>query len=43
MNSGEEGKVHSCFGTRVSSFDGLPDSVEKVTVPGGHLSAYYPA
>ncbi|MEK3795994.1 GyrI-like domain-containing protein [Paenibacillus sp. FSL R7-0204] len=35
VNSGEEGKVNSCFGTRVSSFDGLPDSVEKVTVPGG--------
>ena len=25
----------SCFGSRVSSFDGLPGTVEKVTLPGG--------
>lgn len=30
----EEGYA-SCFGTRVISFDGLPDSVEKITLPGG--------
>lgn len=30
-----EGSYKSCFGSRVSSFDGLPDSVEKITLPGG--------
>ena len=25
----------SCFGSRVISFEGLPDSVEKITLPGG--------
>ncbi|OBZ07627.1 hypothetical protein A8L34_26230 [Bacillus sp. FJAT-27264] len=36
-----EGQVNSCFGTRVSSFEGLPDGVEKITLPGGiylHIS-----
>ncbi|WP_058301999.1 GyrI-like domain-containing protein [Gorillibacterium timonense] len=33
-NAGE-GKINSCFGTRVSTFDDLPDCVEKITVPGG--------
>jgi predicted transcriptional regulator YdeE len=26
---------NSCFGTRVSSFEDIPDSVEKMTLPGG--------
>jgi Acetyltransferases, including N-acetylases of ribosomal proteins len=30
-----EGSYKSCFGSRVSSFDGLPDTVEKVILPGG--------
>ena len=34
-NSAQKGKINSCFGTRVSTFDGLPDCVEKITVPGG--------
>lgn len=29
------GKLNSCFGTRVSTFEGLPDCVEKITLPGG--------
>ncbi|WP_042204065.1 GyrI-like domain-containing protein [Paenibacillus camerounensis] len=40
-DSGQEGKYNSCFGTRVSSFTGLPDGVEKITLPGGiylHIS-----
>jgi predicted transcriptional regulator YdeE len=35
VNSGEEGKFSSCFGTRVSTFDALPGCIEKITVPGG--------
>lgn len=35
VDSGEEGKVNSCFGTRVSSFESMPDCVEQVTLPGG--------
>ncbi|AIQ45062.1 hypothetical protein R70723_03440 [Paenibacillus sp. FSL R7-0273] len=41
VDSGQEGKYNSCFGTRVSSFAGLPDCVEKITLPGGiylHIS-----
>lgn len=34
-NSDQEGKFNSCFGTRVSTFDGLSDCIEKITVPGG--------
>lgn len=37
----EKGSYSSCFGTRVSTFEGLPDCVEKVTLPGGiyvHIS-----
>ena len=34
-NSDQEGKINSCFGTRVSTFDGLPECVEKMTLPGG--------
>lgn len=34
-NSDQEGKINSCFGTRVSTFDGLPDCVEQITLPGG--------
>ncbi|MDR1630669.1 MAG: hypothetical protein LBS36_10735 [Oscillospiraceae bacterium] len=30
-----KGGYKSCFGSRVSSFDGLPGNVEKVTLPGG--------
>jgi len=30
-----ENTYKSCFGSRVSSFDGLPESVEKITLPGG--------
>jgi hypothetical protein len=30
-----EGSYKSCFGSRVSSFDGLPNGVEKATLPGG--------
>lgn len=30
-----EDSFKGCFGSRVSSFDGLPDSVEKITLPGG--------
>jgi hypothetical protein len=30
-----EGSYQSCFGSRVSSFEGLPDTVEQVTLPGG--------
>lgn len=30
-----EGSYKSCFGSRVSAFEGLPDGVEKVTLPGG--------
>lgn len=40
-NSNQEGKINSCFGTRVSTYDGLPDCVEKITLPGGiylHIS-----
>ena len=29
------GGYASCFGSRVSSFEGLPDCVEKITLPGG--------
>lgn len=35
LDSGQEGQPSSCFGTRVSTFEGLPDGVEKVTLPGG--------
>ncbi|WNS41480.1 GyrI-like domain-containing protein [Paenibacillus sp. MMS20-IR301] len=35
LDSGEEGKYNSCFGTRVSSFDSIPGCVEKITLPGG--------
>ncbi len=41
VDSGQEGQYNSCFGTRVSSFTGLPDCVEKLTLPGGlylHIS-----
>ncbi|SEU27913.1 GyrI-like domain-containing protein [Paenibacillus sp. NFR01] len=31
----EQGSYSSCFGTRVSTFEGIPDDVEKVTLPGG--------
>lgn len=31
----EDGTYKSCFGTRVSTFDGIPECVEKVTLPGG--------
>jgi predicted transcriptional regulator YdeE len=34
-NSNQKGKINSCFGTRVSSFEGIPDCVEKITLPGG--------
>lgn len=34
-NSDQEGKINSCFGTKVSTFESLPDCVEKVTLPGG--------
>ncbi|RCX22703.1 hypothetical protein DFP94_101284 [Fontibacillus phaseoli] len=34
-NSDMEGKVNRCFGTRVSSFDGMPDSVHQILLPGG--------
>lgn len=30
-----EDSYKSCFGSRVSSFDGLPDNVEKIILPGG--------
>jgi len=33
--------TYACFGSRVSSFDGLPDIVEKITIKGGiylHIS-----
>ena len=30
-----EGGYASCFGSRVISFDGLPDCVERITLPGG--------
>ena len=30
-----ENSFKGCFGSRVSSFDGLPDSVERITLPGG--------
>jgi len=30
-----ENSCKSCFGSRVSSFAGLPDCVEKITLPGG--------
>lgn len=30
-----DGSYKACFGSRVSSFEGLPDSVEKITLPGG--------
>ena len=30
-----ENSYRGCFGSRVSYFEGLPDSVEKVTLPGG--------
>ncbi len=30
-----EGGYASCFGSRVISFDGLPDCVEQITLPGG--------
>ncbi|GEM_PF-1590335 len=36
-----KGKYNSYFGSRVSSFDGLPDTVEKITISGGiylHIS-----
>ncbi|MGG6312299.1 hypothetical protein [Paenibacillus macerans] len=35
FESKADGKVYSCFGTRVSSFDGLPDIAEQMTLPGG--------
>lgn len=41
MDYPEKGSYSSCFGTRVSTFEGLPDCVEKVTLPGGiyvHIS-----
>ncbi|MNV94053.1 hypothetical protein D3C71_1888090 [compost metagenome] len=41
MDNGQEGQYNSCFGTRVSSFTGLPDCVEPLTLPGGlylHIS-----
>jgi len=34
-DSDQEGKINSCFGTRVSTFEGVPDNVEKITLPGG--------
>ncbi|MCL6459819.1 MAG: hypothetical protein K6T85_17635, partial [Gorillibacterium sp.] len=34
-NSDQKGKINSCFGTRVSTFDGITDCVEKITLPGG--------
>lgn len=30
-----DGVTYSCFGSRVSSFNGLPDCVEKLTIKGG--------
>jgi len=30
-----EGGYASCFGSRVFSFEGLPDCVETITLPGG--------
>jgi hypothetical protein len=41
MDYPEKGSYSSCFGTRVSTFEGLPDCVEQVTLPGGiyvHIS-----
>lgn len=41
INSDQPGKINSCFGTRVSTFDGLPGCVEKIALPGGiylHIS-----
>lgn len=41
MPTGDDGKISSCFGSRVSSFEGLPDCVEGITIPGGiylHIS-----
>ena len=35
VNSEIEGKINSCFGTRVSTFEGIPDCVEQITLPGG--------
>jgi predicted transcriptional regulator YdeE len=35
VNTDQEGKFNSCFGTRVKSFEGLPDTIEKVELPGG--------
>lgn len=35
INGSEKGTYSSCFGTRVSSFEGLPDCVEQITLPGG--------
>lgn len=37
----EKGSYSSCFGTRVSTFEGMPDCVEQLTLPGGiyvHIS-----
>ncbi len=33
--STDDGGYRSCFGTRVSSFDEMPDCVERITLPGG--------
>lgn len=30
-----EGSYRSCYGCRVSSFEGLPEEMEKITLPGG--------
>ena len=41
VSVGQDGKYNSCFGTRVSTYEGLPDCVEKITLPGGiylHIS-----
>lgn len=35
VNSDQEGNYKVCFGSRVSTFDSLPDCVEKITLPGG--------
>ncbi|MDF2936352.1 MAG: hypothetical protein K0Q90_1725 [Paenibacillaceae bacterium] len=35
IDGSEKGTYSSCFGTRVSTFDGIPDCVERLTLPGG--------
>lgn len=35
INADNESGYVSCFGSRVTSFEGLPESVEKLTTPGG--------